>query len=81
MTNVAHQLATLRRIAESSAQAYGHSLSAWRTSEHSATAGCSKCGSTASVYVSLLQPDTEGTALNADCVATKQGEEYAEAAA
>jgi len=81
MAGIAHQLATLRRIAEFSAQACGHSLNAWRTNEYSSTAGCAKCGSTVTVYVSLPQPDMEGTALNAECVATKRGEEWADAAA
>jgi hypothetical protein len=80
MASIAHQLEILQRIAMFSAQAHGHSLNAWRTSEYSATAACSKCGSTVTVYVSLLQPDIEGTALNAECGAAKRGEQCAEAA-
>jgi len=81
MTGIAPQLAVLQRIAEFSAQAYGHSLDAWRTSEYSATAACSKCGSTVTVYVSLLQPDLDGTALSTECGAVNRSEQCPEAAA
>lgn len=75
MTGIAHQIEVLQRIAEFSAQAHGHSLNPWRTSEYSATAACSSCGSTVTVYVSLLQPDMEGSALSAGCDAAKRGQQ------
>ena len=80
MSGIAHQIEVLQRIAEFSARAHGHSLNAWRTSEYSATAVCSSCGSTVTVYVSLLQPDMEGTALSAECGAAEQGGHCTEAA-
>ena len=81
MTGIARQLDILKRIAEFSAQAHGHSLSAWRTGEYSATAACAKCGRTVTIYVSLLQPGIEGTALDAECGAAKHGEQCVETAA
>ena len=77
MTGVAHQLEILQRIAAFSAQAYGHELTAWRICEFSATAACSKCRRTVTVHVSLLQPDIEGSALNAECSAAECGERSA----
>ena len=67
MTGIAQQLSTLQRIAAFSAQAHGHDLGAWQLREFSATAACSRCGRTVTVYASVLQPDIEGTALNAEC--------------
>jgi len=74
MTGLAHQLEILQRIAAFSAQAHGHELAAWQTSEFSATAACSKCRRAVTVHVSLLQPDIEGSALNAECGAAERGE-------
>lgn len=81
MTGIAHQIEVLQRIAEFSAQAHGHSLNSWRTSDYSATSACSRCGSTVTVYLSLLQPDMEGSALSAECDAAKRGEQCADVAA
>jgi len=74
MTGTAHQLEVLRRIAAFSAQAHGHELAAWWSCEFSATAACAKCRRTVTVHVSLLQPDIEGPALNAECGAAEYGE-------
>ena len=81
MTGIAHQLEILQRIAAFSAQAYGHELTAWRICEFSATAACPKCRRTVTVHVSLLQPDIEGSALNAECGAAECGERSAGEAA
>lgn len=81
MTGIANQLGILQRIAAFSAQAHGHELTAWRICEFSATAACSKCRRTVTVHASLLQPDIEGSALNAECGATECGERCSHEAA
>lgn len=81
MAGIAHQLEILQHVAAFSAQAYGHGLTAWRIGRFSATAACSKCRRTVSVHVSLLQPDIDGPALNAECGAAECGERCAQGAA
>jgi hypothetical protein len=67
MTGLTHQLEALQRIAVFSAGMRGHRLDAWRTCELSATAACSKCGRTVTVYVSFLQPEMDGLAVSEEC--------------
>jgi len=67
MTGTANQLDVLQRIATFSAQAHGHQLGAWRVQQFSATAVCTNCGRHVDVYISVIQPDITGPALQAQC--------------
>jgi hypothetical protein len=67
MSVLGDQLANLQRIAAFSAGLRGHQLGLWWSCEDSATACCSKCGRSVTVYVSLMLPDMDGTALAEDC--------------
>jgi hypothetical protein len=76
MTGLIQQLAALQRIAAFSAKVRGHHLTAWKIHDYSATAACSKCGRSVTVYPSVMEPEMDGPALSEQC-----GEPAAEQAA
>ena len=63
----ADQLDVLEHIAAFAAKVRGHQLTGWKRSRHSATAACSACRRTVTVYRSLVQPVMQGGALEDHC--------------
>ncbi len=61
------QLDALQRIAKFSAQVRGHELGQWQIGDGFAQANCTRCGRFLRVYMSLLQPDMDGAALETGC--------------
>jgi hypothetical protein len=68
MYSITDQIAALQRIAIFCARLRGHELGVWRTSEGSALANCVHCGRELGVYCSPVQPDIDGSVLEAGCV-------------
>ena len=66
---IADQLIALQRIAQFSAKVRGHELGPWRATEVSAQSNCTHCGEPLRVYVSLIQPEMDGAALEGECPA------------
>jgi hypothetical protein len=63
------QLDALERIAAFAAKIRGHELIGWERSQDSATATCAICRRTVTVYRSLVQPEMQGGAIEAECQA------------
>jgi hypothetical protein len=63
----ADQLNALERIAAFAAKVRGHQLTGWKRSRDSATAACTVCGRTVTVYRSLVQPEMQGDAIESEC--------------
>jgi hypothetical protein len=64
---IAHQLATLQRIAAYSAGVRGHEVGEWHMGENFAVAGCIRCGAEVRVYFPALQPEMDGSTLEQPC--------------
>jgi|HubBroStandDraft_5_1064220.scaffolds.fasta_scaffold1498499_1 hypothetical protein len=62
------QFDSLERIAAFAAKVRGHQLTGWKRSRYSATAACAACNRTVTVYLSLLQPEMQGAALEGECL-------------
>lgn len=63
------QIAVLQRIAAFSAKVRGHVLGKWRAGDGIAAATCIQCGREVRVYRSVIEPEMDGEALDAECEA------------
>ena len=64
---MSEQLTALQRIAVFSARLRGHELATWTAGEACASARCIRCGAEVRVYLSLIQPEMDGAALDCLC--------------